>query len=533
MSIEQPSRAQRPLEPGGAPAPAAVDEALCALYRSVGSHQFYPPTHRARVEAVEEGYRAWQAAEADARWTTLRIRARAGGLWCGEERLAPNNAILASLARLLSVHGVAGLCPKGPLSAAGFSHLVALLAAGPETLVPKGGLLALWQASEFGSSLDLQAFRVILPNEEQTGDPADAEPWGEAEAPDEDPAQRPGREKRLLELLAGLGECPDVGSFLASLERITALTRELAAAARHADVHHVVVALLRQAEAMGAAGRSGERKYLLDALRMLVGGAFLPWLVDRVATGESSPGEPEEALLRLSGRGAVVPLLNALAAERRRAGRRRLLGLLISMGDVVVPLAAKLLGDGRWYVVRNMVTILGSIGTPGCLKALGRVLGDPDVRVRKELARALARLQGPESEALLASLLRDSDVDVRLAAIAAAGCRRSAAVLELLWSCFGSAPEWDVKASVLQALGRLELPEAVERLEAVTRTSSLLHRRRWEALQVVATEALSRIGGEPGRAALERLREHRSEAVRETAARGLAASAEKRAPGNE
>ncbi|MBI5445554.1 MAG: HEAT repeat domain-containing protein, partial [Deltaproteobacteria bacterium] len=181
-------------------------------------------------------------------------------------------------------------------------------------------------------------------------------------------------------------------------------------------------------------------------------------------------------------------------------------------GEPVVPVAVKMLQDERWYVVRNMVTVLGGVGSGEAVKALGRLADDPDYRIRRELARALARLPGSEADRLLVGLLADREPAVRLTAVDAAASRRSSEMLDALWSCYESSPDWELRAAILRALGRTGLPEAAERLEAVARTRPLLHRRRWEALQVAALEALAALGGQAAAAALERLGPRRAAA---------------------
>ncbi|MBI5445118.1 MAG: hypothetical protein HY900_28395, partial [Deltaproteobacteria bacterium] len=334
MSSEQLSRTRfSPAET----APASVrnvEEALCALYRSIGAHQFYPPGHPVRTEALREAYGAWRGAETDPRWAAAGVRVRAGGLWCGREHVGRSNPAVLSLARVLSTHGLAALSLRAPLPFEGFVRLVALLADNPENLAREGGALAAWQRSPFTPCLELFAFTVALPGEARKEPESRNTPGEEVGAEtSEELRELVGGEERVLELLVRLGRTADMTAFLAALQELAVVTREMLGAQRYADVYRIASLLRRRARALEAEGRPNEREYLLETLRLLVRGGFLSWLVERVAIGEEKEAG---ALLREVGRAAVVPLVNALIAERRRAGRRRLVEALIAIGEPVV-----------------------------------------------------------------------------------------------------------------------------------------------------------------------------------------------------
>jgi hypothetical protein len=59
---------------------------------------------------------------------------------------------------------------------------------------------------------------------------------------------------------------------------------------------------------------------------------------------------------------AVRHLVAALPEESDRSRRHQLLDLLTALGPAVVPHATLLLGDSRWFVVRNMILLLRTAG---------------------------------------------------------------------------------------------------------------------------------------------------------------------------
>jgi len=236
-------------------------------------------------------------------------------------------------------------------------------------------------------------------------------------------------------------------------------------------------------------------------------------------------------VLRSLGKAGAVPLINALVGENSRLGRRRLIAVLVSMGDVVVPWARQMLEDQRWFVVRNMVTVLGGIASAEAQKSLGQLAGDKDPRIRKEVARAFGRISGPTAHEQLLRFLEDPDPGVRVMAVSAAASHSSPQLLEALWTVFrdtriGSA-DWNIKAAVLRTTGRLRMPEALPRLASIAARRPFFHRKRWRVLRRTAVQALGETGGQEAAALLERLRGDRDVEIRNAAIRALGANPSK------
>ena len=64
------------------------------------------------------------------------------------------------------------------------------------------------------------------------------------------------------------------------------------------------------------------------------------------------------------------------------------------------------LEDPRWFLVRNVVGILGDIGDVGILPQLKKVAVHGDPRVRREVVRTLTRFGTPECEELIIAVQR-------------------------------------------------------------------------------------------------------------------------------
>lgn len=75
--------------------------------------------------------------------------------------------------------------------------------------------------------------------------------------------------------------------------------------------------------------------------------------------------------------------------------------------------------DKRWYVVRNIVVILGNIGGNRALTFLQKALKHADDRVRREVIGALVRMDPQDSSKVLRAGLDDKTADIRILSLRA------------------------------------------------------------------------------------------------------------------
>lgn len=123
-----------------------------------------------------------------------------------------------------------------------------------------------------------------------------------------------------------------------------------------------------------------------------------------------------EELLYLLKDQAYPSLVGLLAEAGGKASRKCILNVCTRGEGIPVSYIAPLLSDPRWYVVRNMVFVLGSLGNRESLPHLERALDHPDERVRREAVRAIGSSGGPRSAYLLRSCLADPAPSVRVLA---------------------------------------------------------------------------------------------------------------------
>ncbi|MEE2779686.1 MAG: HEAT repeat domain-containing protein [Myxococcota bacterium] len=202
------------------------------------------------------------------------------------------------------------------------------------------------------------------------------------------------------------------------------------------------------------------------------------------------------ALGRTGSPGAVEPLVSALSHfhPKVKMSAARSLGLLKAR-EATRPLAILLADPVTVAPVRRVLcAALGDIGDPDGVPILLQVLGDPDVRVRKDAISALGRLKDDRAIAALSLLARvDELADVSVVALGTIGHRDALpALIRLLKEKRQPKP---VLQRAFWAVGSIRSPSSVSALKAFLKDPDT-------ELVLWATDALGRLQDEHATEAL-------------------------------
>jgi len=201
--------------------------------------------------------------------------------------------------------------------------------------------------------------------------------------------------------------------------------------------------------------------------------------------------------LALMARESVESVVEAMALETNMVARKALVNALDeSAGRLVEPLTAHM-NDPRWYVVRNIVSILGQAHDPAVLPTMRRALRHPEPRVRREAIRSLALVPHGEGAELLARALRDEDVvNCELATRLIGPLRYLPAVPSLTWVARGDRQvkhPIELRIAAIEALGQIGAPESLALLDALARLRRLRALRRTRQVVPAAQRAAETI----------------------------------------
>jgi HEAT repeat protein len=214
------------------------------------------------------------------------------------------------------------------------------------------------------------------------------------------------------------------------------------------------------------------------------------------------------------GADTVTPLVRELVAATDLSARRSYRDALVALDQVGVALLEDMIGDERWFVVRNMVGILGEIRSADAVEHFRRTVEHSDARVRRETILALAKIGGEEAVPLLAKGLNDREASLRSAAALGLGLTKLPVAVGPLLNRLPLESDLEAVVEIVRALGRVGDPRAVPVL-AERAAGGGFFSRIPTAIRVEAVRALGEIGGEAARAVLQRLLRDRSAEVRE------------------
>jgi len=220
---------------------------------------------------------------------------------------------------------------------------------------------------------------------------------------------------------------------------------------------------------------------------------------------------------------AVVPLLEALGKESDASLRKKIISIVVSLGEVAIPEIVRRFSDENWYVVRNMVRILREIGTEKVVQYLNIPLKHEDSRVRKEVVYALSSIGGREAFNLISRMADDPDEEVRQGAIKYLGIMKNKGAVPLLLKLIGKRNPFGRNNSFIisgiDALGEIGAEEAVPRLVQLLKKSTIFARSRNDDVRIAAATALEKIGNEQAMEALTRGTGFRRKIVRQVCER--------------
>jgi HEAT repeat protein len=127
------------------------------------------------------------------------------------------------------------------------------------------------------------------------------------------------------------------------------------------------------------------------------------------------------AFVNFLDKNAIIPFMKMLGELKSIHARKLVIDALTYLGPKDIVLLASGLNDERWYVVRNIIYILRKIADKRAVDFLLKTVKHGDIRVKKEVIRALGELGGPGVIVALRDSLDDPEVQVRIAALKALG----------------------------------------------------------------------------------------------------------------
>ncbi len=503
--------------------PATVPPSLIReLAKGYTLSEFYPLTHPTLEQALERLERDLLALGGE-----LRVEVDPGGLRVGKEWAAWRSPHVARFASRLAGHGVHSITFRvDETHADDLGRFLSAAALPVKVVRAVGGFVsALAAAGTRGilvnGILPVPAEREEKPGpREGSGVHLDVALWSAQQIYDLVRQTAVRAESEDLEALRQ----ELLSSADADRVQVTERLRQTAQwTAEHGRLGEVVALVIRmRADAEELAKRApAHRGPVMLALQKVATRPVIDELVARLgkAREDGERGEIQSTLLHV-GADVVSPLVAALADAADVSARRAYRDALVTLDRVGIPLLEDMVRDERWFVVRNMVNILGEIRSAESLEQFQRTIRHSDARVRRETVLALTKLGGEESVPLLVRGLADPDAGIRGAAALGLGLSHAPGAVAPLLGRLAQEPDAEAETEIVRALARIGDARAVPPLAERAGSGGWLSRRS-AASRVEAVRALGAIGGDRAREVLRKLAADRSPEVREAVERAL------------
>lgn len=454
-----------------------------------------------------------------------------GGIRAGGADEAPMRSGMGGLATRLREHGIRELAARAAASP-GDLLTAARLLAGPrsadrstaERLLDSGATTVHFVEGPPAASRAVLGDFDLVPDEVISAAVGTGRPRGgsvpvpaaagaaPAAAGDPSAGQVPAGVDGLLAIMATVGD----DEVLAILDRVADAAAALLAEGKAAELCALLVAVIRREERAGAE----TRRYVAMNFRRMVSAGALRLIAAQLPRRVLPRDDIELVLTRTTAEGADA-LIDLLTHAQSATDRRAYFDMLRSL-RAAIPALTHMLGDHRWYVVRNAVELLGEMNVVDTERAVIGLLEHEDERVRASATATLLRFDTAGSRAAVQGVLQSDDPAARQRAITAIGARRAPGASATLLRALAREEDPAVERTIYAALGKVASAEAVQQLLDAAAPGGGLFKRKSPVQRAAATLALGDAKSAAAVAALEELARDRDREVREAAQRGLA-----------
>ena len=215
-----------------------------------------------------------------------------------------------------------------------------------------------------------------------------------------------------------------------------------------------------------------------------------------------------EAVLAALGEKSVNPLVQALAEEKDLLVRKTIVSIIVRIGRIAVPMILETLADTRWYMVRNMLTILGSLDMPDLAPHITATLSHPDLRVKKEAIKALSKTAHPSAATTLCDLCFYPEETVALAATAALSSKKEPGAVVALFRRVTARkylyPNYRLAHEAIDSLRTIGTDDSVTALEEILALDVFWKTEKFRAMKLHALRSISLLKGRRASEAMQK-----------------------------
>ncbi len=503
-----------------------LEAALSALAKALKAINLYPPDHPLREESITAA--VLQLTPLIKGKELILLWGRDACSVADRNQLRSTSLTAKALAREMLTRKLQRLIILPELSITDLKAFLAIVTADAASIYDGGGIeaemLRAGITSIGANEVDLSLLKSVHQEAEAgeaegvaatpagTGEAVQGEPNEEGEENLEEESAAPPMDIRFsllgMDIVLGmLKEEQKETQFLQLAREVIDSAEELKRQEAFEELLSVLEALL---EVHAREGRSATQKeFIRYAMEQIINGPMTTYLLDRIEERSAENAALLDRLCAAIGQALAYPLIQRLCVAESLHAKKTIAIALTRAGEAAIPAIIPMLKDERWHVVRNMVTILGEIGSAEAINALQVTARHPEAKVRKEVIKSFLKIAPQAAEHTLISLIADEDEDVVRQTIYSLGVIRSKAAARLFIDIV-SAPdmflkELSLKKKALAALGRIGDHQATATLLDILGSKGWLAPIRWQELKIAAAAALGQLGDETAIPLLKKL----------------------------
>jgi HEAT repeat protein len=255
-----------------------------------------------------------------------------------------------------------------------------------------------------------------------------------------------------------------------------------------------------------------------EAIRETIDRAGSPESIRTLFEAASDNSEIRQYLVLL-GKRLIPNMLQVLGELEDRKQRRFLCEVLAGLGKEDISAFGDAIEDARWYLVRNLAMIMGMTRNPSAVKHIAKVLKHPELRVRREAARALDNIHSDETREHLLDAINDEDFTVRIIAIKSIRRFRDPDLFEMFKKYVSredlKVKSFDEKREMLETYAVLGGERAFPLLSDLFRKKGMLEKDETTEIRASAAYGLGLVGSPEALSLVEREKGSRKSLLRE------------------
>ena len=238
-----------------------------------------------------------------------------------------------------------------------------------------------------------------------------------------------------------------------------------------------------------------------DTMREIASDEILNILIQDFLTDRNSMRNEAGQILVLTVDLSINRLLDILKKSEDSSERILILNLIPEMGPAAAPAVLERINqDPPWYYMRNLVRLLGRIGSDEHSRIVAPYLLHRDHRVQREAVKSISQMGGRSKAELLLNVLPECDDRVKAGVVTALGSLKYRNAVKPLIELFKSKltlPEdikVDLQEKICLALGNIGDTQALPFLRGVRKRRSFLTLTSYHpTVRAAAAKAVGRI----------------------------------------